>query len=190
MISRALAAVLGLGVLLAGTIALELPGIVADDGAMIATVPSPTPARPSPAKLPRVARVDRDELVDGILARPLFAVTRRPTAVAARTATAPANLPRLAGILVNGRNRSVIFAAREGGRPIVAQEGAQVGVYTVQSIEAGQVTLSGPSGAQVLHPSFDPRPRDPGAAAGPGAAVATDVMQSLRNLPGFSGVAR
>lgn len=190
MISRALAGLLGLIVMLAVTIALELPGIVADDGAMIATVPSPTPLRPSAATPARLARVDQAELVDGILARPLFAVTRRPAAVAARAATAPANLPRLAGILVNGGSRSVIFAAREGGRPVVAQEGAQVGAYTVQSIEAGQVTLSGPSGAQVLHPSFDPRPRDPGAAAGPGAAVATDVMQSLRNLPGFSGVAR
>jgi hypothetical protein len=190
MISRALAGVLGLAVLFAVTIALELPGIVADDGAMIATVPSPTPARPNPAIPLRVTRVDRDELVDGILARPLFAATRRPAAVAARTATAPANLPRVAGILVNGRSRSVIFAAREGGRPVVVHEGAQVGAYTVESIEAGQVTLLGPGGAQVLHPSFDARPRDPGAAAGPGAALATDVMQSLRNLPGFPGAAR
>jgi len=194
MMPRALLGLLALGVLLIGTIALELPGIVADDGAMIASIPRPPPARPSPAAAPPVARGGQKELVDDILARPLFAATRHPAAVLARSAAAPANLPRLAGILVNGGSRSVIFAAEEGGRPVVAQEGAQVGAYTVQLIEAGQVTLSGPSGAQVLRPSFDPRPRSPSApqASAPQApgAAAADIMKSLQNLPGFSGAAR
>jgi len=189
MMPRASLGLLGLCVLLIGTIALELPGIVADDGAMIASIPRPPPALPRPAAVPPLARGGQEELVKDILARPLFTAARRPAAVVARSAAAPANLPRLAGILVNGGSRSVIFAAAEGGRPVVAQEGARVGVYTVQSIEAGQVTLSGPSGAQVLRPSFDPRPRSPSAPQAPGAAAA-DIMKSLQNLPGFSGAAR
>lgn len=192
MIPRVLLGLLGLGVLLAGMITLELTGIVADDGTMIASTPLPAP--PSPAAASPIARDDRQELVDAALARPLFVSTRRPAAVAAGPTAAPANLPRLAGIMVNGDSRSVIFAATEGGRPVVAREGAQVGAYTVQSIEAGQVTLSGPGGAQVLRPSFDLRSREPAAAIGAGipapSAAAPDVMQTLRGLPGFSGTSR
>ncbi len=195
MMPRALAGLLGLGILLAGTIALELPGGVGDDGAMIPSIPRPPSARPSPAAALPLARDGRQELVDAILARPLFVASRRPAAVAAGPAAAPANLPRLAGILLNGGSRSVIFAGAGNGRPVVAHEGAQVGAYTVQSIEAGQVTLSGPSGAQVLRPSFDPRPREVGGLQAPGVSpgaggAAADVMQSLRNLPGFPGAAR
>jgi hypothetical protein len=190
MMPRALAALLGLGILLAGTIALELPRIVADDSVMISSTPHPLPARPSPAVATPVARDSRQEAVDDILARPLFAATRRPVAILAGPAAAPANLPRLAGILVNGSRRSVIFAALDGGKPVVAQEGAQVGAYTVQSIESGQVTLFGPGGAQVVRPSFESRPRTPATDSTAATPVMTDVMQSLRGLPGFSGNAR
>ncbi len=190
MIPHALLGLLGLGIALSATIALELTGRVGDEGGMIATSPPPPDVRPSPAVAPTRSHNGRQELPNGILARPLFAATRRPAAVLAGPAAAPANLPRLAGILVNGGKRSVIFAASEGGRPTVAQEGTQVGAYTVQSIEAGQVTLSGPSGARVLRPTFDPQSKGPSALPGPGAAAATDVMQSLRGLPGFSGNAR
>ena len=190
MMPRALAGLLGLGILLIGTIALELPGIVADESVMISSTPRPPPARPSPAAAAPITRDGRQEMVDGIVARPLFAATRRPAAVLAGPAAAPANLPRLAGIMVNGDIRSVIFAALDGGRPKVAQEGTQVGAYTVQSIEAGQVTLSGPGGVQVLRPTFDPRPQDPTAPPAAAVPAVTDVMQSLRGLPGFSGAAR
>ncbi len=212
MMPRGLAAMLGLGAALAVTIALELTGGVSDDGAMIASAPRPAPAPPSRAAAPPVPPEDRQALVDGILARPLFATNRRPPDAppAAGPAPAPTNLPRLAGILVHGDSRSAIFAATGSGRPAVVQEGAKLSGYTVQSIEAGQVTLAGPSGSQVLHPAFDPRPPSPAAnplggglpgaglpgaglpgagPAGPGARPATpfaptDVLQSLRGLTG------
>jgi len=193
MTARALAGLLGLGLVLIGTIAFELTGTVADDAAMTAT--TQPPALPRPAAVPLVPRNGRQAMVDGILARPLFVATRRPAAArVAAPAAAPVNLPRLTGIMVNGSSRSVIFAASEGGRPVVAQEGAQIGAYTVQSIGAAQVTLSGPDGTRILRPSFDSRPKDaigPAAAGGPAPfATATDVLQSLRGLPGFPGAAR
>jgi len=194
MMARALAGLLGLGLLLVGIITLELTGGVADDGAMIADIQPPALPAPVTAATARGPQNGRQALVDDILARPLFVASRRPAARVAGPAAPPANLPRVTGILVSGDSRSVIFAAPEGGRPVVAQEGAQISGYTVQSIEAAQVTLSGPDGIRTLHPSFDPRPKNAIGPAAAGAqapfATATDVLQSLRGLPGFSGAAR
>lgn len=208
MIRPLLAGLLGLAVVLTGTIALELNGVVADDDAMSPKDSRPPAARAEPAAAqsavplaPAERSADgRQAVVDAILARPLFAATRRPAAVAAAPApaeAAPANLPRLAGVLVNGGSRRAIFA-EAGGKPIVAHEGSQIGAYTVQAIAAGQVTLTGPGGVQVVRPSFDTRA--PGQAAAPPPftaaagtapfAAANDVMPSLRGLPGFTGAAR
>lgn len=199
MTQRALWGLGAVGLVLAGTIALELTGIVADDGGMNPSPLRAAPARPAavPAALAAPSADGRQAWVATMLARPLFAVGRRPTPGPAGIAAAPAALPRLAGVLVNGVDRNAIFAATDGRRPVVAAIGAQVGDWTVQSIEAGQVTLSGPGGTQVLRPSFDPR-RDSGPAVGangidPGSApaapfaAATEIMPSLRGLPGFSG---
>ncbi len=197
MMQRGLIGLIGLAILLTGTISLELTGRVADDGNMIASTPRPTPALPKLAAPSSALEEDRQALLDSILARPLFASTRRPVAAPSGPASTPTSLPRLAGILVNGSARSAIFAASGGGKPVVVQVGAKIGGYTVQSIEAGQVTLGGTGGAQVIRPTFDARPQS--AAAGPAAgpaeipapfAAATDVMQSLRGLPGFPGAAR
>ena len=92
-----------------------------------------------------------------MLARPLFSPDRRPAADAVTVAsgrTVP-GLPRLAGILVGPFGRSAIFATN-GAKPIVVQEGGRVADYTIKSIEATQVHLLGPDGAQVLYPSFEP----------------------------------
>lgn len=194
---RGLLTLLGLAILLAGTISLELTGRVADDGDMIASTPRPPSALLKPAAPSHALEEDRQALLDNILARPLFAATRRPVAAPSGPAPTPASLPRLAGILVNGGVRSAIFAGSGGAKPVVVREGAQIGGYTVQSIEPGQVTLAGTGGAQVVRPTFDARPQS--AAAGPAVAPArgpapfaasTDVMQSLRGLPGFPGAAR
>ncbi len=91
---------------------------------MIASPPRPAPAPPSRAAALRVPEEDRQGLVDGILARPLFATTRRlADAPAAGPAPVAASLPRLAGVLVHGGSRSAIFAATGSGRPAVVQEG-------------------------------------------------------------------
>jgi len=198
MMQPSFPALLGLAVLLIGTIGFELTTRVGDDGGMIASTPRPLPTAPKPAAALPVLGKDRQMLVDGLLARPLFATTRRPVVALATPALPPASLPRLAGILVHGRSSSAIFAATGEGRPVVVQEGAQVSGHTVQSIGAGQVTLSGPGGQQVLRPTFDVHPQSAAngsAAAGPTAkgasplAAANDVMQSLQGLPSFPGAA-
>lgn len=59
---------------------------------------------------------------------------------------------------------------------MVVGKGGCIGGCTVQSIEAGQVTLAGPGGREVLRPAFDARALGGAAglpgAAGPGAAKA------------------
>jgi hypothetical protein len=96
------------------------------------------------------------------------------------------------------------LAATGTGRPAVVGEGGQVGGFVVQPIEAGQVTIAGPGGPQVLRPAFDARAPSaappgaglpgvppgvpgPGAAKPPAAVSPVDVLQSLRGLPGVSG---
>ena len=110
-----------------------------------------------------------------VLGRPLFAPNRRPAAGAAAGVVAT-SLPRVAGIMVSGGGRSVIFAAADGGKPLVVGEGADVLGFRVQSIELGQVTVVGRDGPVVLRPSFDPAPR----------AVAT-VQPGVPGLPGLPG---
>lgn len=117
----------------------------------------------------------RQDWVQTVLARPLFAPNRRPPA---GLAAAPASLPRVAGILVNGNSRSVIFAAAGGGKPQVVAEGAEVAGFRVQSIESGQVTVVGPGGPLVLRPSFDPSPR-------PAAVPQLPGLPGVFSIPGL-----
>ena len=186
---------------LAGIIGLELTGIVADDGAMN-PAPMRLPARPAAAApVPGAVlqagegrRAWADAMTDAILARPLFSVDRRPASGPPSAVAAPAAMPRLAGVIMSGSSRTAIFAAADSGRPTVAAVGARIGDWTVQAIEAGGVTLSGPNGATVLRPSFDTSRAAPApttAAAPPGSpfAAAADVLPSLRGLPGFTGPA-
>jgi len=122
--------------------------------------------------LPSAASPTR-ERVATVLARPLFAPTRRP---AAGVAAALEGLPRVTGILVDGGRRSVIFATADGGKPVVVAEGGEVAGFRVQTIESGQVTVLGTEGLRVLRPSFDPSPRP---------SVATPQLPGLTGLPGL-----
>jgi len=64
------------------TVGLELAGKVADDDGMMASTPRADSVTPSRPVVPLAVPIDPQGLVDGILARPLFASTRRPTAEA------------------------------------------------------------------------------------------------------------
>jgi hypothetical protein len=137
---------------LAAVIALEVSNPPADDVAQSQT-------RTAATVLKEAATTDgyTNDWVATVLARPLFSPDRRPAADAVTVAsgrTVP-GLPRLAGILVGPFGRSAIFATN-GAKPIVVQEGGRVADYTIKSIEATQVHLLGPDGAQVLYPSFEP----------------------------------
>lgn len=192
---RPLASLLVLLAALAATISLELqtaPGEEQDVTLLLPPTPSQASGR-TDAVAPPPEQYEGWTAV--ALARPLFAPNRRPRAAASTATQAPTVLPRLTGVVIYGEYRRAIFTGAGGAKPVPASERANVVGYTVQSIKAGQVTLAGPGGTQVLRPSFDARPPQAAGASpvsgGPAPfAAATDVMQSLRGLPGFSGTAR
>jgi hypothetical protein len=128
----------------------------------VAAAPAPPPAAATPATPPPAGDDAEDalgELVQTVLARPLFSPGRRPAPpMAAAASDAPAaaagqeDLPRLSGVIVAPGGRRAIFAPAEG-HPLVVPEGASIGRFVVHSIAPGQVTLSDTERQHVLRPS-------------------------------------
>lgn len=118
-----------------------------------------------------------------VLARPLFRPDRRPPAAPGAAAGKAAELPRLTGIMIDGGGRRAIFA--DDKRPIVASEGDRVGVYMVQAIAPGRVTVYGPEGERVLRPSFDPKSGDPkpGDALAPAMPLPNPARDAVLQAP-------
>ena len=158
-----------------------------DDTLSAVSIPS-SPA--IPARTQAVPAADTQARVNGILARPLFAATRRPPPAASIAAKGPAALPRLTAVLVSRRGKTVIFAGGPDIKPISLGEGGRIGTYVVQSIGAGQATLLGPDGVRILRPMYD------GAALGAAARVPAtgppSTLDPLRQsalslgIPGFA----
>jgi len=95
--------------------------------------------------------------VGTLLARPLFDQTRRPPVASPSLVAVAPRLPQLTGVVVSPAGAFAIFANSDGGKPVVVREGDQVGVAVIETVAAGQVTLRGPEGIVVLHPSFGER---------------------------------
>lgn len=120
---------------------------------------------------------DRPRRVERMLARPLFSQNRRPPAdTPVPTASLP-KLPRLTGVVVSPAGGFAIFASIEGGKPIIARQGDPVGAAVIEAVAAGQVTLRGPEGILVLHPSFGERALQ---ASGPNPAIPARPGYRLR----------
>lgn len=111
------------------------------------------PAPIAPAHSDRPVDPNHQAELDIILARPLFSEIRRPSPPV--NASASAILPRLTGVVTNSSSKIAIFADSSNGKSVALVEGDPIGAYVVQSIAAGQATMSGPDGLQVLHPTFD-----------------------------------
>lgn len=141
--------------------------------------PAPPPPRASAPPTANAPSPSRAVDVTEILARPLFAETRRPPPAgkpdAAPPSAAPATLPRMTAILIDGGQRSAIFAG-ENGKPIVLSEGGRFGPFTVERIEPQQVTITGPEGKRIVHTRFDPNP----------AAVAPVLPPGMPAAAGFT----
>jgi hypothetical protein len=170
--------------LLAGLLTFEL-GEGSDVGSVSSIAASPAaPVASAEAQLR--PGVDRTAVwVATILARPLFSPDRRPPTEAAPMPAAVASPeddtpPRLTGVLVSAQGRTAIFADPAGGKPIVLEEGGRLGRFTVQTIEAGQVTLAGPAGVAVLRPAF--------AAGGAAGETASTVPTPPASPPPASPV--
>ncbi len=160
----ALGILLALAIALAGVTFMEACALRSDDATW-----RPTPRRPQAThEHPAPAAEHAKEWVATILQRPLFSQTRRPPP---GEGTSGPGLPRLSGILVSPSERTAIFAATGGGKPIIAGEGARIGAYVLQSISAGQVTLVGPGGDRVLRPSFAPAATAPAGLLTPTSAA-------------------
>ena len=152
-----------------------------------ATAPLPAPA--APASTPAAGADEAGRRVAEVLARPLFDPSRRPAAqAAAGPAAATAPLPRMTGVIVTPAGRRAIFV-NGAGKPTVVTEGERIGVYAVQSIEAGRVTLAGPGGQRVVAPAFDPKPAPRTAVPAPGLPVYPGLpgLQGLAGLAGLDG---
>lgn len=173
----ALAALLSLAVVLLGALGLELGAASRDDEA-VGMAPSSIPASPSPRQ---AVPANLDAAWEAtILGRPLFNRDRRPVAAPGVTGSAAPGLPRLAAVVVHPTGRTATFAPADGGKPVVAREGTRVGSFTVQAIQAGQVTVLGPDGVHVLHPSFDQRPASAGTS---GLALGAPAFPGLPTPP-------
>ena len=152
--------------------------------ATILPPPTPTNAPQAAASVPEPVAA----WVATAVGRPLFAVDRRPPAVAAAASVAagPQNLPRLAGIVVSPRGRSAIFAGA-GDKSTVVAEGAAVGPWRVVAIHADAVDVAGPQGARTVKPAYSNQAA-PAAAAQPivpqSAALAGFLNSSAPNNPG------
>ncbi len=148
---RATLAILLLAVAgLAAMLAWEL-GVFAPSDTLIA----PHPRAAVAAAPPQVAPDHTGEWLATILARPVFSPDRRPATAIASTpgVRSPEGLPRLSGVLVGPFGRSAIFAA-DGRKPLVVGEGGHIDAWTVRTIDADEVEVSGPGGASRLRPSF------------------------------------
>jgi hypothetical protein len=152
-------------------IVLGLSGVIGLEILNWQAMPEETrPARPvsvAPSGIPAAQAEPpdgRDDRLSTILARPLFSPDRRPAASGARSVS---GLPRLAGIVVTGSQRTAIFAAPPGSKPVVADEGARIGAYNVKAISEAGVTVVGPEGTTMLRPMFDTAPPPAGKTVQP-----------------------
>lgn len=85
--------------------------------------------------------------------------------------------------MVSAQGGSAIFAVAGDRKTVVIGAGASIGGFTVQKIEAGQVTLAGADGGtHLLRPSFDPK-LAPVRADGSGPSPVASVAAAPRPRP-------
>ena len=97
-----------------------------------------------------------NQLTATILARPLFASTRRPAeaALADHPETSLSDM-RLTGILITPDQHLAIFAPTDG-KPLVRSEGEMISDWRIENITTQSISLSGPTGTTTLEPKADP----------------------------------
>ncbi len=138
---------------LAGTIALELWPAAAKEGpAAAAMAPAiamvPPPLRPSASAIGRSA-----EWTATAAARPLFSPARRPPSPSVPSVAATP-LPRLTGTLIGPFGKRALMVDSNTDKSFTLNESDQLGIWTVEEISAGAVTLRGPEGTQDLRVGF------------------------------------
>ncbi|HEV2673542.1 MAG TPA: hypothetical protein VGV37_03305 [Aliidongia sp.] len=160
-----------------GILSLALLAVIGVEATSKPTPPTPDSAPVRVSDLPAAVVDDGSALVPIILARPLFALDRRPKAGPAATGAPSDDMPRLAGILIDPTQRRAIFQPNGDGKPLTVDEGDQVAGWQVQRIAIDGVTLTGPKGTQTLQPKPDP------ALAAAAPATPATAMPGLNPAP-------
>jgi hypothetical protein len=120
-------------------------------------------------------------LAAAILARPLFSPGRHPAPPVKRSNMRKA-MPRLSGVIIYGTKRLAIFAAPQGGKPIVAAEGDRVGDWLISLVQPDWVTLVGRTGSLRIQPIFaSPSTMKPTPAPAPKSNPVTAAMAASRH---------
>lgn len=158
---------IALACLLGGVILLEYRGVREPSPDAVASLP--VAAEPRPARVPvhgvAASAAALEDAARIILDRPVFSPSRRPGVVAAPAST---ELPRLAGVIVGPDGARAIFAGADNSRAIVARAGGHAGPYLIRSVGLNGVSVIGPNGPQLLHPTYD---HDPPRATAEGPAI-------------------
>jgi hypothetical protein len=167
---------LGLAAIAAVELAFQVPDLAA----------SPDPASPvTEIKAASLAGPDFDELAEAIRQRPLFTPGRRPLGPilpAPRTVEEggqSGTMARLLGLMTQPGESQALFA-RDGQKPFTAKQGDQVDGWTVASIEADSVVLTGPLGERTMHPTEGARSPAGGASGQLPAAAPARPPAPLR----------
>lgn len=98
----------------------------------------------------------REKIVQTILSRPLFTSSRRPPPIPEAKPSPYAELPRLAGIVIDGHRRWALLSIVKEGKYEIIHEGSHIGRYEVVSIQSSGVIIDGVDGTRILRPTFDP----------------------------------
>ena len=160
---------------LAGLILLEVRAGVPRHTLPLVTAPAPPSIRTVASA--GVAALALQEWTQTILARPLFSPSRRPGHAAAVSAV----VPRLAGIIIDAKGARAIFANPGDVRAIIAGAGAHAGPYLIRAVAASGVSVIGPDGPQVLHPSYDQNGSSAeGASPTPPSSGTPSILDLLR----------
>jgi hypothetical protein len=164
-----------MAVMLSGIIGLEVREALNEAPAPAA----PTRQQSEEPPAPGLGSVPSDQTarnLTAILERPLFSPSRRPDETAANKV---ADMGRLTGVLVSPAGKVTIFAGSAGGKPVVVREGGHIGEYVISSIDVGAVTLAGPAGQRILHPTFDPSPPPPKPVVPAKPGIPTALIEQL-----------
>ena len=139
-----------------GLLSLALLVVIAME-AIETPAPAATAAAPVAASaLPATEVDDTASSLPIILARPLFALDRRPSASGSTVGAVSDDMPRLSGILIDQSRRRAIFQPSGDAKPVSLAEGEQVAGWQIQKIAVDGVTLTGPKGTETLLPKPDP----------------------------------
>lgn len=151
-------------------LALLLSGLAFMAALLADPVPPLPPSSPGPALHPAANPIQPpppgwpDSAVRNAIARPLFAIDRKPYAEGSGRqipADQSSTLPRLMGVVVKDGTARALFEL-DGGTAASAVTGGTVGGWTVEKIDGAEVELQANGRAITL--SIGPR-REPDAAA-------------------------